>query len=123
MDVSVLLRNVNVDDSGIYRCVVRPLTATNMNNMDDSFLEDDSDLPVLTYHVELSGLYRNLNEENKEFFFCFYEIGPRVCQTSFGALPCFQNMRTSSPTVVDAYQTAFLQCVVQNHNRKELFSY
>jgi hypothetical protein len=60
MDVSVLLRNVNVDDSGIYRCVVRPLTATNMNNMDDSFLEDDSDLPILTYHVELSGSYRNL---------------------------------------------------------------
>jgi hypothetical protein len=97
MDVSVLLRNVNIDDSGIYRCVVRPWTSTNTNNMYDSFLEDDSDLPVLTYHVELSG--------------------PRVCQTSFGALPCFQNMRTSSPTVVDAYQTAFLQCVVQNHNR------
>lgn len=27
-------------------------------------------------------------------------------------------MRTSSPTYVDAYETAFLQCVIHNHNRK-----
>jgi len=26
-------------------------------------------------------------------------------------------MRTSSPTIIDAYQTAFLQCVVKSHNR------
>jgi len=26
-------------------------------------------------------------------------------------------MRTTSPTVLDAYQTAFLQCVVKTHNR------
>jgi hypothetical protein len=30
-------------------------------------------------------------------------------------------MRTSSPTVIDAYQTAFLQCVVKNQNRMTFF--
>lgn len=29
-------------------------------------------------------------------------------------------MRTSSPTYVDAYETAFLQCVIHNHNRKTI---
>lgn len=56
--------------------------------------------------------------------FCFYFdlIGPRLCQTNPTTLPCFTAMRTSSPTVVDAYQTAFLQCVVKNHNRmKRIF--
>jgi len=68
-----------------------------MNHVEDNLSEDNSNLPSLSYHVELTG--------------------PRLCQTSLGALPCFSNMRTSSPTVVDAYQTAFLQCVVHNHNR------
>jgi hypothetical protein len=30
-------------------------------------------------------------------------------------------MRTSSPTVIDAYQTAFLPCVVKSHNRNEFY--
>jgi hypothetical protein len=65
MDVSILLRHVNIDDSGIYRCIVRPWTSSHMNNMDDSFLEENLDLPILSYHVELSGSYRNFNEDNK----------------------------------------------------------
>lgn len=48
-------------------------------------------------------------------------LGPRLCQASLGPLPCFQNTRTSSPTIIDAYQTSFLQCVVQNYNRNEFF--
>jgi hypothetical protein len=97
IDVSVLLRHINVDDSGIYRCVIRPWTGSNMNNIDDILMEENSNLPSLSYHVELTA--------------------PRLCQTSLGSLPCFSNMRTTSPTIVDAYQTAFLQCVVHNHNR------
>jgi len=30
-------------------------------------------------------------------------------------------MRTSSPTVIDAYQTAFLPCVVKSYNRNEFY--
>ena len=86
-----------MDDSGIYRCVIRPWTSGHTNNVEENFSEGISNLPALSYHVQLTG--------------------PRLCQGSLGALPCFSNMRTSSPTVVDAYQTAFLQCVVQNHNR------
>jgi hypothetical protein len=56
MDVSVLLRHVNVDDSGIYRCVIRPWIADNANNMKDNTFDEDSDLSSLDYHVELTGL-------------------------------------------------------------------
>jgi hypothetical protein len=97
MDVSVLLRHVNVDDSGIYKCVIRPWTPAAINTIEDDIQEENSNLPTLSYHVELTG--------------------SRLCQTSVGSLPCFSNMRTSSPTITDAYQTAFLQCVVHNHNR------
>jgi len=97
IDVSVLLRHVNVDDSGIYRCVIRPWVPSNMDDFGDNLSDDNLKLPSLNYHVELTG--------------------PRLCQTGLIALPCFSNMRTSSPTIVDGYQTAFLQCVVHNHNR------
>jgi hypothetical protein len=68
-----------------------------MSNNEDDLDEDNSKLPALSYHVELTG--------------------PRLCHTSLGSLPCFSNMRTSSPTIIDAYQSAFLQCIVHNHNR------
>jgi hypothetical protein len=97
IDVSILLRNINVDDSGIYRCIIRPWTSSHTNNVEDNLSEEISNLSALSYHIELTGA--------------------RLCQASLGALPCFSNMRTSSPTFVDAYQTAFLQCVVHNHNR------
>jgi len=97
IDVSVLLRHVNLDDSGIYRCVIRPWTPSHMFNMEENLLEDSLNLPALKYHVSLSG--------------------PRLCHQGVAALPCFSNTRTSSPTIIDAYQTAFLQCVVHNHNR------
>jgi len=93
VDASILLRSVNVDDSGVYRCVIRPWSPLNINNMDFELANDDQIAPTLNYHVELTG--------------------PRLCQSSPGTLPCFTSMRTSSPTFIDAYQTAFLQCVVQ----------
>jgi len=97
IDVSVLLRHGNVDDSGIYRCVIRPWTPSDLDSFEDNLSEGPSHLPALTYHIELTG--------------------PRLCHGSLGLLPCFSNMRTSSPTVLDAYETAFLQCVVHSHNR------
>ena len=48
---------------------------------------------------------------------CWLFLAPRLCQASPGTLPCFSGMRLSSPGVVDAYQTSFLQCVVNNFNR------
>jgi hypothetical protein len=55
IDVSILLRHVNVDDSGIYRCVIRPWIPTHIINIDETPAEDDPKTPSLTYHVELSG--------------------------------------------------------------------
>jgi len=40
-----------------------------------------------------------------------------MCQSSLGTLPCFSNMRTSSPTFIDAYQTAFLPCIIHSYTR------
>jgi len=97
LDASILLRYVNVDDSGIYRCVVRPWTIDPSEQFENTLSSEDADIESLNYQVQLTG--------------------PRLCQSNPGALPCFTAMRTSSPTVVDAYQTAFLQCVVKNHNR------
>jgi hypothetical protein len=93
IDASVLLRHVNIDDSGIYRCVIRPWKS----HVQDNILEEIKGLPSINYHVQLTG--------------------PRLCQASLGALPCFTSMRTTSPTILDAYQTAFLQCVVHTYNR------
>jgi len=44
-------------------------------------------------------------------------LAPRLCQPTGNALPCFTAMRTSSPTILDAYHSAFLQCVVKNNQR------
>jgi hypothetical protein len=61
-----------------------------------------------------------MNRLNEIHYFIFNsKIGSRLCQASLGTLPCFSNMRTSSPTIIDAYQTAFLQCVVHTLNRNE----
>lgn len=61
IDVSILLRHVNVDDSGIYRCVIRPWMASDMNNMEENLFEGHSNLPSLTYHVKLTGLLREFS--------------------------------------------------------------
>jgi hypothetical protein len=98
IDASILLRHVNVDDSGIYRCIIRPLIIDpTMNNVQDIFYNEDSNIPTLSYQVQLTG--------------------SRHCESSFSTLPCFSRMRSSSPTIIDAYQTAFLQCVVNTFNR------
>ena len=121
IDASILLRHVNVDDQGIYRCVIRPWTTDRSNNAEDELLEDNSKLSALTYHLELTGSLETFLLKNIDLFIHSFNLGPRLCQQSIGSLPCFSNMRTSSPTILDAYQTAFLQCVVHNPNRKNLF--
>jgi len=95
IDVSVLLRNVNVDDSGIYRCVIRGWTPSNTDSTRESLPKGDSSSTSLNYHVELTA--------------------PRICQAGMGTLPCFSSMRTSSPTIIDAYQTAFLPCIIHSY--------
>lgn len=98
IDVSILLRHINVDDKGIYRCVIRSWTPDRFRNADDHpRINEISHLPALTYHV--------------------HSTGPRLCQQNLGSLPCFSSMITSSPTIIDAYQTTFLQCVVRTANR------
>jgi len=97
IDASNLLRHVNVDDSGIYRCIIRPWIVDSINNIEDIINNADFDVPALSYQVQLTG--------------------PRLCQPGPDKLPCFTAMRTSSPTIIDAYQTAFLQCVINNYNR------
>ena len=55
LDASVLLRNANIDDSGIYRCVIRPWTAKLMKNRQDDDIDAYKEAPTLTYHLELNG--------------------------------------------------------------------
>jgi len=55
IDVSVLLRHVNVDDSGIYRCVIRPWAPPQVTIIEDNLLEANLDLPSLSYHIVLTG--------------------------------------------------------------------
>ncbi|CAF4007784.1 unnamed protein product [Rotaria sp. Silwood2] len=95
-DVSILLRYVNIDDSGIYRCIIRPQLSSHKNNNEDNRLEENANLSALSYRVELTA--------------------PRLCQISLSNLPCFTNMHTTSTTAIDTYQTAFLQCVVHSYN-------
>jgi len=96
LDASILLRHVNVDDSGTYRCVIRPWQMDPIEQVENPLLTDDTTVATLGYEVQLTG--------------------PRLCQSSPGGLPCFTAMRTSSPTIIDAYLTAFLQCVVKTPN-------
>lgn len=97
IDASILLPYVNVDDSGTYRCVIRPWAMDPSEQVETIMFADDSKTSSLHYNLQLTG--------------------PRLCHASPGLLPCFTAMRTSSPTIVDAYQTAFLQCVVKSFNR------
>jgi len=97
LDASVLLRHANVDDSGTYRCIIRPWSTDPLANLQEILFNDDSSISSLNYQVEITA--------------------PRLCQMTLGPLPCFSAMRTSSPTIIDAYHSAFLQCVVNNFNR------
>lgn len=97
LDASVLLRYANVDDSGTFRCIIRPWSTDPLANLQEILFNDDSSITSLDYQVEITA--------------------PRLCQMTLGPLPCFSAMRTSSPTIVDAYHSAFLQCVVNNFNR------
>jgi len=98
IDASVLLLYANVDDSGIYRCVIRSRTMESLKQIEYILSDDNSKIPTLRYQVQLTG--------------------PRFCQSNPSLLPCFSAMRTaSSPAIIDAYQTAFLQCIVKNYDR------
>lgn len=65
IDVSVLLRHVNVDDSGIYRCVIRSWAPSHMSNIDEKNSEESSVLPSLSYHVQLTGIEKYFPNLNK----------------------------------------------------------
>lgn len=97
IDASILLPYANVDDSGTYRCVIRPMPADPLEQMEKLLFGDDTKTSSLVYNLQLTGA--------------------RLCQSNPGTLPCFTAMRTSSPTIVEAYQTAFLQCVVKSFSR------
>lgn len=95
VDASILLRHINVDDSGLYVCLVRSLNTESYVEIDE--LLQTNKYPMLRYQLEVNSA--------------------RLCQMSPAALPCFSSMRTSSPTIVDAFQTTFLQCLVNSFNR------
>ncbi|CAF2468890.1 unnamed protein product [Rotaria sp. Silwood2] len=50
-DVSILLRYVNIDDSGIYRCIIRPQLSSHKNNNEDNRLEENANLSALSYRA------------------------------------------------------------------------
>ena len=87
IDVSVLLRHVNVDDSGIYRCVIRPWTANRMNNIDENSYEYNADLPTLSYHVELTGVFPSaLHQTKPTMLFSVRRSSPLPNQCRFTAV-------------------------------------
>ena len=55
LDASILLRHVNVDDTGVYRCVIRPWTADPISENQDVLVNSDANLAALTYQVQLTG--------------------------------------------------------------------
>ncbi len=55
LDVSILLRYVNVDDSGIYRCVIRPYPIDPLEKIEDILSRDDPNAVSLNYQVQLTG--------------------------------------------------------------------
>ena len=55
LDASILLRYVNVDDSGVYRCVIRPWSMDPLEPIENVPLTIDSDVESLNYQVQLSG--------------------------------------------------------------------
>lgn len=55
VDASILLRHVNIDDSGTYRCVIRPWTSDPLANLEEILFNDDSDLVALAYQVQITG--------------------------------------------------------------------
>jgi hypothetical protein len=55
LDASILLRHVNVDDSGLYRCVIRPWTMNPYEQIEDTPLTSDSDVESLNYQIQLTG--------------------------------------------------------------------
>jgi hypothetical protein len=54
-DASILLRHVNVDDSGIYRCIIRPWTVDPINHIEATLFDNDFDAPSLSYQIQLTG--------------------------------------------------------------------
>ena len=59
LDASILLRNVNIDDSGTYRCLIRPWATDPFEQIENLLFNDDSNIGSLEYQVHFAGL---LNE-------------------------------------------------------------
>lgn len=71
VDVSVLLRHINVDDKGIYRCVIRSWGSDRLRNLDEIPHTEMTHLPALTYHVHSTGSNKNMeiiDSDSKSFF-------------------------------------------------------
>lgn len=57
LDASILLRHVNVDDSGRYRCVMRPWSVDPLANLQEILFNDDSSVRSLNYQIEITGRF------------------------------------------------------------------
>ena len=55
LDASILLRHVNVDDSGTYRCVIRPWSMDPSEQAENILTNDDTNAASLTYQVQSTG--------------------------------------------------------------------
>ena len=56
IDASILLPYINVDDSGTYYCIIRPLPVNPIEQMELSVINDELKKSALAYNVELTGL-------------------------------------------------------------------
>jgi len=55
LDASILLQHVNVDDSGIYRCVIHPWTLDPSEQSENILSNDDLNTVSLNYQIQLTG--------------------------------------------------------------------
>jgi len=55
LDASILLQYANVDDSGTYRCVIRPWTLDPLEQTENSLSTDDLNVVSLNYQIQLTG--------------------------------------------------------------------
>ena len=68
LDASILLRNVNVDDSGTYRCLIRPWATDSFEQLENILFNDDSNIGALEYELRLTGLSITLTTTTRRDF-------------------------------------------------------
>ena len=69
VDASILLRHVNIDDSGTYSCIIRPINFDRILTIEEILSKEDSQIPILQYQIHFKG--NSFNKKSISLFYCF----------------------------------------------------